>query len=337
MSQYRDKFGNWDKLLKKCLSDSKKIDNRGEQYIQEIDKLGIDRLVPENYENMDEEAFKNFASQLTAMETKCLTWYRDFEAKLADIRKAEQEEAARAAEAQAKAQKDAEAQAKALKAAEDAKKASEAKKSVETLENVDASKLGATGAALKKYAKLMEVLSKNRTECEAVFSSDATLKRYKFDLQKAINFPINALLDDETNPDNKKQFTEKLINIQKLLGGQTRPITSVLTVNPTKHPKAIDFLLEYLAKKLVEKSEETVASRPETAFQYCELASAVIKQNEVFSSYLFGAIFEKCPFAVPYYKPRLEGQKIEDYFKWVLNGIFLSLYFSFFGFKVSWL
>lgn len=254
MSQYKEKFSNWDKLIRKCLPDSKKIDNRGDEFIQEIDKLGIDKLVIENYENMDEEAFKKFAQDLTAMEAKYLNWYREIEAKIVEIRKAEQETAA--AEAQAKAQKDAEAQAQAQKAAEEVKKASEAKKDAGVVvENIDASRLGATADALKKYAKLMESLSKNRAEFEVVFNADASLKRYKFDLQKAINFTINALLDDEANPDSKKQFMEKVINIQRLLSGQTRPISSMLTVNPTKHPKAIDFLLEYLAKKLVEKSE----------------------------------------------------------------------------------
>jgi len=315
LSQYKVKFTNWDKLLKKCLPDSKKIDNRGEEYIQEIGKLGIERLELENYENMDEEAFKSFANQLAAMEAKYLVWYREVEAKLADICKKEQDAAARATEAQAQAKKKAEAQAQARKVSEDAKKASEAKRGEEKIENVDASRLGATGSALRRYAKLMESLAKHRAECEAVFNSDAALKRYKFDLQKAINFPINALLDDESNPDSKKQFTERMINIQRLLSGQTRPVTSTLTVNPTKHPKAIEFLLEYLAKKLVEKSEETVASRPESVFQYCELAAAIIKQNEPFSDFLFAYIYEKCPFTVPYYKPRFEGQKIEDFFR----------------------
>jgi hypothetical protein len=63
------------------------------------------------------------------------------------------------------------------------------------------------------------------------------MKTYKFDLQKAINFPLNSLLNDETNSENKRNFHDKIKTLVRLLAGQTCVITSTLTVNPTKHPK----------------------------------------------------------------------------------------------------
>jgi hypothetical protein len=89
--------------------------------------------------------------------------------------------------------------------------------------------------------------------------SDKSLKLYKFDLQKAINFPLNSLLDDKTNEENVRNFNEKIRTLCRLLAGQTCSITSTLVVNPTKHPNAIHFCLIYLAKKVVEKAEETVS------------------------------------------------------------------------------
>ena len=103
---------------------------------------------------------------------------------------------------------------------------------------------------------------------------------------------------------------EKIKTITRLLSGQTCAITSTLTVNATKHPKAIDFCLVYLAKKLVDKSEETVASRPETAFQYCRIITEVCKCVPHFESIILGQFQEKCPCVVPFYKPRTPNQTL---------------------------
>ncbi len=146
--------------------------------------------------------------------------------------------------------------------------------------------------------------------------SDKSLKVYKFDLQKAINFPLNSLLDDKTNEENVRNFNEKIRTLCRLLAGQTCSITSTLVVNPTKHPSAIHFCLIYLAKKVVEKAEETVSSRPETSFQYCQLVKDVFKQCPQFETILMGQIQEKCPFVVPYYKPRSQNQTDNEYFEY---------------------
>ena len=84
-------------------------------------------------------------------------------------------------------------------------------------------------------------------------------------------------------------------------------------MNPKKHPLAIDFCLVYLARKLVEKGEETVASRPESAFQYSQLIVEILKNSPKFESILFGQFQEKCPFIVPYYKPRNASQTDDEY------------------------
>ena len=73
--------------------------------------------------------------------------------------------------------------------------------------------------------------------------------------------------------------------------------------------------MDYLAAKLIEKGENTVASRPESAFQYSYLAHIVIKSQPVFEKVLLSHFFDKCPYVVPYYKPRLQNQTIESYFE----------------------
>lgn len=155
------------------------------------------------------------------------------------------------------------------------------KQAMEQVKSVDeTNKMGVLASTLEEYDKNQLTLARLRFETEQALSGN-TLKMYKFDLQKAINFPLNSLLEDKTSDENRRNFSEKIKTLCRLLSGQMCTITSTLTVNPTKHPQAIDFCLVYLARKLVEKSEETVASRPESAFQYAQLIHDVLRQVRI--------------------------------------------------------
>lgn len=94
-------------------------------------------------------------------------------------------------------------------------------------------------------------------------------------------------MEDKTSDENRRNFSEKIKTLCRLLSGQTCTITSTLTVNPTKHPLTIDFCLVYLARKMTEKAGETVASRPETAFQYAQLILEALKLPQVGASVWF--------------------------------------------------
>ena len=154
------------------------------------------------------------------------------------------------------------------------------------------------------YEKYRTSLEKLRQEVEQTIGSSNELKMFRFDLQKAINFPLNSLLDDGDSLESKKMYLEKIKTVVKLLSGQTCMITSTLTVSTAKHPRGVDFCLLYLAKKIVEKGEETVASRPDTAFQYAQLVVEVCKQIPQFESILLVQFQEKCKFVVPYYRQK---------------------------------
>ena len=178
----------------------------------------------------------------------------------------------------------------------------------------DSDKNGINQEKQKSYEILCKNFDKIRTEAETALSSPS-FKSHKFDLQKAINFPLNSLLEDNTNEENRRNFDEKIKTLLRLLNGQTVDITTSLRVAPSKHPKSVEFCLVYLARKLVEKGEETVATRPETAFQYVQVILQVCKQVREFESILIAQIHEKCPLTVPYYKPRLPGQSDDQYFE----------------------
>ena len=176
-------------------------------------------------------------------------------------------------------------------------------------------KKGLNELTLNNYETIRQSFENLRRDVENCFN-ESSLKMYKFDLQKAINFPINSLLDDKTSEENRRQFAEKIRTLLKLLAGQTCTITTTLTVNPTKHPRAIEFCLVYLARKLVEKGEETVASRPESAFQYVQVIVQILKQNGNFEPILMGQFQERCPYIVPYYKTKQNGQTENQYYEY---------------------
>ena len=116
----------------------------------------------------------------------------------------------------------------------------------------DDDKKGINHLTFVGYEANRNYLDKLRVDVEEPLN-DKSLKMYKFDLQKSINFPLNSLLDDKTNEDNKRNFNEKIKTLLRLLAGQTCVITSTLTVNPSKHPLGVDFCMIYLARKIVEK------------------------------------------------------------------------------------
>lgn len=235
-----------------------------------------------------------------------------------------------------------EAEAKlALEKAQQVKKELEEKKSklTETLNEND--KRGANQKTLSNYYDPnREQASRLRTQLDTTFSASPVLKAYKFDLQKAVTFPLNTILDSKEAKGDMNEYrrnvVEKIKILVRLLGGQTCSITSTLTVNTSKHPMAVQFCLVYLAQKLVEKGEQTVSSRPETAFQYCLAINEVLKLTqlrEMFESALWSQFYEKCPFCVPYYRTKEPGQtenQFLEYYNFIIIKILSFKIFKFF-------
>ena len=233
-----------------------------------------------------------------------------------EMMKMEQARQERENEARREQQEKAEAEAAASRARAEAEQArkDQGKQLVQSVNENDQQGINQK-QTLSRYAATAQTLSQFRKETEETFGADASLKTYRFDLQKAINFPLNSLLEDKGGEasENRRNFGEKIKTLVRLLSGQTCTITSTLTVNPSKHRRAIDYCLVYLARKLVEKGEESVGNRPETAFQYGQVVVEVMKQMRSFEVILFGQMSEKCPYVVPYYKQRVAGQTHEQF------------------------
>ena len=101
-------------------------------------------------------------------------------------------------------------------------------------------------STLEAYDRLQGLLSKTVSSCMDLSSSkDPRIKKYRFDLQKAINIPMNSI-----SASSGEDLLEKIVRLKKLFGGE--PVTvmgSTLTIKD--HPEAKFYCYNLFAKKLV--------------------------------------------------------------------------------------
>ena len=198
----------------------------------------------------------------------------------------------------------------------EAKKYEEKTKTLESFNRIQSvdenNKAGINRFTFEIYKKVEKQIDQIRKESEDALNVKE-FKLYKFELQKAINFPLNSLLG--TNENSDANFHEKIKTLLRLLSGQTCKVTSSITIDTSKHPRAIDFCLVYLGRKIVEKGEETVSSRPNTSFEYVQVIIEIIKAKNEFETILMGQLQERCPYIVPFYKPRIRSQTDQQYYE----------------------
>lgn len=291
------------------------IEKLSDSEIYDVDQMLSDRILKVKHQ------YEKLSEKIESVEERCVAEmelvkrekekHQQLELQKAD----EQRRRVEAQEAEKQQRQRAEEAEKQQRQRADQTKRAEREKQNDLLKNVDQNnKNGITKATQANYEKLQTQMCKLRKECEDALNA-VQFKMYKFDLQKAVNFPLNSLLDDSERSieENKRNFTEKIKTLCKLFSGQTCTITSTLTVNATKNPRAIDYCLLFLAKKVIEKAEDTVAARPETAFQYAYLIIEVMQQVNAFDEILIAQFHEKCPYTIPYYKAKAADQTKEQY------------------------
>ncbi len=92
----------------------------------------------------------------------------------------------------------------------------DAKNRVKSIQEADIN--GINSLTYTEYEKRRFYFNKLQYEIEEVFK-DSSLKMYKFDLQKAVNFPLNSMLEDNSSEDNRRNFNEKIKTLLRLLNG----------------------------------------------------------------------------------------------------------------------
>jgi len=155
-----------------------------------------------------------------------------------------------------------------------------------------------------KHNKLAEVEAQLQG-----FIGNPQMKKYRFDLQRAVNTPINAI-----SAVSGSFLREKLMMLHDLLSG--KPVNvSGKRVQATEVPEAPLFCQNLVAKMLVRKGEEQVTSKHDSAFPIAAVAVGLWAEFPLVGELILAHLQAKCPYILPLYSPRREGQSSADYHK----------------------
>ncbi|KAG1650873.1 Nucleoporin GLE1 [Nymphon striatum] len=161
---------------------------------------------------------------------------------------------------------------------------------------------------LKNNVRLKENLKMCQDSISS-FVNDPNLKKYRFQLQKAVNTTVNTI--GNTSGSHLK---EKLNHLHSLMSGQSVEVGGKM-VSPSQHELGLKFCKELLAKKLVRQGEEQVASNHDSAFAFAMVIVAVSTDFPDIGDLIIAHFYERCPYLVPYYIPRQEGQSDEEHYR----------------------
>ncbi|XP_046621898.1 mRNA export factor Gle1 isoform X1 [Neodiprion virginianus] len=156
--------------------------------------------------------------------------------------------------------------------------------------------------SLHTYLDSQQLLENHKIMCSPLTQSEST-KKFRFECQKAINIPVNAI-----SGVSREHLMDKYEKLHNLLGG--KPPT-----NANQHPQGIQFCKHTLAKKFVNQGEALVSSKPEMAFSIAAVIVALWNDYPDFGELLLAYFYKTCPYLVPIFLPQQQGQSNEDYYK----------------------
>ncbi|EZA50527.1 Nucleoporin GLE1 [Ooceraea biroi] len=155
--------------------------------------------------------------------------------------------------------------------------------------------------SLQIYLRSRHFLATYRAAYKDFLESPAT-KKFRFECQKAINIPVNAI-----SAISEEHLRDKYDRLQNLLNGKF--------ANVMQHAQGVFFCKDHLAKKIVNQGETLVSSKPEMAFPVAAIVVALWNEHTDFGELFLAHLHEACPFTVPIFMLQQEGQSNEDYCK----------------------
>ena len=133
-------------------------------------------------------------------------------------------------------------------------------------------------------------------------------KQFKFDLQRAVNTPLNSL-----SGVSSAHLQDKVDKLVQLLSG-AQVTVGERTVSVTQHQHARSFCLGLAAKKLAKQGEDVVSSDSKSAFPAATFALAIWDKFPEFGTLLLAYMFEMCPFLVPFHPLQTAGQTDKEHY-----------------------
>ncbi|XP_013135638.1 PREDICTED: nucleoporin GLE1 [Papilio polytes] len=137
---------------------------------------------------------------------------------------------------------------------------------------------------------------------------NANLKKFRFDCQKAVNTPVNAL-----SSVSGAHIRDKFDKLYKLLRGERVQVLDTY-VQATQHPQGLHYCTALLAKKIVRQGDLLVSSNPEAAYPLAAVAVALRAQFPEFGKLLEANFHRQCPYLVPMLLPQKEGQTDKEFY-----------------------
>lgn len=165
---------------------------------------------------------------------------------------------------------------------------------------------GALDAVLREYEHNNKLLAQVDSALQA-FVGNQQMKKLRFDLQRAVNTPVNAI-----SPVNSAHLRDKLLKIRTLLQGQTVEVSGK-RINPRDMPEGIMFCKNLTAKMIARKAEEQVSSNHESAFAIAAVAVGLWSDFPDVGELLMAHMQALCPYVLPFMPPRLPQQSSADY------------------------
>lgn len=137
---------------------------------------------------------------------------------------------------------------------------------------------------------------------------NVNLKKFRFDCQKAVNTPVNAL-----SSVSGMHIRDKYDKLSKLLKGERVQVLDTY-VTATQHPQGLAYCTALLAKKIVRQGDLLVSSNPEAAFPLAAITATLWAQFPDFGRLLEAYFHKLCPYLVPMFLPQKEGQTDKEFY-----------------------
>uniref|UniRef100_A0A1B6CGR4 mRNA export factor GLE1 n=1 Tax=Clastoptera arizonana TaxID=38151 RepID=A0A1B6CGR4_9HEMI len=162
--------------------------------------------------------------------------------------------------------------------------------------------------SLNKSVEINKFLTSYEKQLEPLLE-DKSLSKLLLNLKKAVVILINAISDASS-----MHLQDKFTRLSDLLRGKSVSIQGSY-ITSSVHPLGTAYCTYVAAKNFIEQGENTVSSKPEAAFAIAAVIVALWVEFPDFGQMLLGYFQQKCPYLIPAYKPQLEGQTNEDYYK----------------------
>jgi len=165
-----------------------------------------------------------------------------------------------------------------------------------------------TPACLDEYSRLLGVIEDNNKKHENLTTSaDKGIKSFKFELHKAVNTTINAISDE-----SPKHLLDKVFRLNNILSDKPVEV-GLKKIDTNGSAMARAMVRDLIARKIVMQGVQQVSSSYKAAFPIAAVAVCIGALHADVNELLIAYFYKKCPYLVPYYLPKKEGQSTEDY------------------------